>query len=1256
MARLLLGLGVLSVRGAGLQLADVMAVTVYNLSVPKAQVMLQLQGMDYSLFGYNSLKGCPLTSGRDPGFTLPIFSGEFNVTPDFRYSVPRGVLLSHDVSCDTSFTSKVVETPYDLTTLLTGTARLGADKWGPPFSASQHFHKLSAQLTQHVLVVSTAVCSLYDLTLLLSEPPSFHPSFVDWMIKLNNTDNDDKYLEFLDTYGTHFVSRARLGASRTVIYKMDDKVYRLLTEDQVTSAASYSAPELFGYHEDLTSDQQKATAEFRNHETTTFAVGVPLPDGGNSATWLTAAKDNPSVIDYDLTSVEVLFSDTFMCAASPTGGYGIDHDRIKKNIMAVKTKYCRSLKRKDLLVDCRDTGRTLLSTKLIGNTKYGAAESADQCLQECYQLAGCVAVSFCPLCTRDNSGSKCQVFSAGDIHRAVTDRQWQTIMLVDKLETFVKLHNTMVVVNSSSLSDVPPVNSSSLSEVPPVNSSSLSEVPPVTSVQDCYPFCIQDTQCVAFTLTDTSGSLIKCTRHTDSLLSLTQGTGVSVYFVSPLVKRIITSGQTRGLAPSSMLNDWYNSACKKEARLYHSTLHTLTKGRPTRLRVDLGEVNGHRHYAEYTTFRVDGPETNYTLTVSGYSGDAVVLARTSSSSEYDEDQCLKLNKNHPARPSRAVNDSLAEGSVQMVFKKVSPDDHLCETVAPPTTYGELTVTSRVVETPYDLTTLLTGTARLGADKWGPPFSASQHFHKLSAQLTQHVLVVSTAVCSLYDLTLVLTEPPSFHLWFVDWMIKLNNTDDEDKYLEFLDTYGTHFVSRARFGASRTIIYKMDDNVYRLLTEDHVTSAASYSAPELFRYHEDLTSDQQKAIAEFRNHKTTTFAVGAPLPDGGNSAMWLTAAKDNPSVIDYDLTSVEVLFSDTFMGAASPTGGYGIDYDRIKKNIMAVKTKYCRSLKRKDLLADCRDTGRTLLSTKLIGNTKYGAAESADQCLEECYQLAGCVAVSFCPLCTRDNRGSKCQVFSAGDIHRAVTDRQWQTIMLVDKLETFVKLHNTTVVVNSSSLSEVPHVTSVQDCYSSCIQDTQCVAFTLTDTSGSLIKCTRQTDSPLSLTQRAGVTMYFVSPLVKRIITGGQTRGLAPSSMLNDWYKAACIADGREKGSETQKGTERNEREKEREAQTEHNKRERETQRGIERTEKGTERTQREQRERERDRQRERKRNRENTVREREGETVRHREQRERQSAGVVKHLSPLVNVLSTNMVVCHLGSLTALCMSPALNT
>lgn len=51
-------------------------------------------------------------------------------------------------------------------------------------------------------------------------------------------------------------------------------------------------------------------------------------------------------------------------------------------------------------------------------------------------------------------------------------------------------------------------------------------------------------------------------------------------------------------------------------------IHKLTQGRPHRLRVDLMEVNGERHYAEYSAFSVGGPDTKYRLQVSGYSGDA----------------------------------------------------------------------------------------------------------------------------------------------------------------------------------------------------------------------------------------------------------------------------------------------------------------------------------------------------------------------------------------------------------------------------------------------------------------------------------------------------------------------------------------------------------------------------------------------------------------------------------------------------------
>ncbi|XP_025102993.1 fibrinogen-like protein A [Pomacea canaliculata] len=53
-----------------------------------------------------------------------------------------------------------------------------------------------------------------------------------------------------------------------------------------------------------------------------------------------------------------------------------------------------------------------------------------------------------------------------------------------------------------------------------------------------------------------------------------------------------------------------------------SNLHELTKGRPHRLRIEIGLQNGNRSYANYAIFRVDGPETSYRLHVSNYSGNA----------------------------------------------------------------------------------------------------------------------------------------------------------------------------------------------------------------------------------------------------------------------------------------------------------------------------------------------------------------------------------------------------------------------------------------------------------------------------------------------------------------------------------------------------------------------------------------------------------------------------------------------------------
>ncbi|XP_052106204.1 ficolin-2-like isoform X1 [Mytilus californianus] len=61
---------------------------------------------------------------------------------------------------------------------------------------------------------------------------------------------------------------------------------------------------------------------------------------------------------------------------------------------------------------------------------------------------------------------------------------------------------------------------------------------------------------------------------------------------------------------------------KTEFWLGNDKLHELTSQGSYELRVDLGDFNGDKAYAKYSTFNIGDQSTNYTLTVNGYSGTA----------------------------------------------------------------------------------------------------------------------------------------------------------------------------------------------------------------------------------------------------------------------------------------------------------------------------------------------------------------------------------------------------------------------------------------------------------------------------------------------------------------------------------------------------------------------------------------------------------------------------------------------------------
>merc|ERR1712168_674954 len=51
-------------------------------------------------------------------------------------------------------------------------------------------------------------------------------------------------------------------------------------------------------------------------------------------------------------------------------------------------------------------------------------------------------------------------------------------------------------------------------------------------------------------------------------------------------------------------------------------MHLLTKGGDYEVRFDMEDHEGNTAYAQYSNFMVAGSDDNYTLTISGYTGDA----------------------------------------------------------------------------------------------------------------------------------------------------------------------------------------------------------------------------------------------------------------------------------------------------------------------------------------------------------------------------------------------------------------------------------------------------------------------------------------------------------------------------------------------------------------------------------------------------------------------------------------------------------
>ena len=396
---------------------------------------LTFPDIDYSFQGYDILKGFPLAMGRDPGFTYPIFKADYSKkthSGDCRYSVPRGLVVIPDVSCDVSFSSSVVKTTREYESELSVSAHVSGGGWGVQFSASAGYQQTKSEISkgEFTYVISTAKCNYYTSKIQDSPltRPLFDDTFLTWVKKLEQTTDEQDYLAFYMKYGTHYPTEVTYGARFTQESRIQTSEVEKMESSGVNVGveASYSGLFSVGGGMNMDSSQRQKASDFASKsEKRTITVGSAPPSDGDAMTWASNVQQNPVPTMYALDDIANLFTDRFM------DNLNLNYNKIRKTLERTKVLHWQSVQ--------RHSGATALVSSLknsimipnwyVDSTYEETDISYSDCYRICKNLVECYGVSFCPDCAR-NQKSHCYVFES---NVSSTDwkfnDKWQTVFV-----------------------------------------------------------------------------------------------------------------------------------------------------------------------------------------------------------------------------------------------------------------------------------------------------------------------------------------------------------------------------------------------------------------------------------------------------------------------------------------------------------------------------------------------------------------------------------------------------------------------------------------------------------------------------------------------------------------------------------------------------------------------------------------------------------------------------------------------------------
>ena len=210
------------------------------------------------------------------------------------------------------------------------------------------------QSGKHLFVISQAECQNYYSMIDFTNPPPFDPGFISKAKTLADPRKitDEAIVEFIEYFGTHFLTEVTYGAKFVQHHKISQSTYESLKENSINVEAQASYSGLFSVGGGLSLDegQKKVASNFaKKVETTTYTVGSTPPSNGDAMTWAASVDQNPLPMLYALATIDILFTEPFIRNLPSGFNYNVTRQKLKN----ASQLYCQEAKKKGLVHSCK---------------------------------------------------------------------------------------------------------------------------------------------------------------------------------------------------------------------------------------------------------------------------------------------------------------------------------------------------------------------------------------------------------------------------------------------------------------------------------------------------------------------------------------------------------------------------------------------------------------------------------------------------------------------------------------------------------------------------------------------------------------------------------------------------------------------------------------------------------------------------------------------------------------------------------------